>query len=128
MSAGDLIDRARLRMLLEYDDPEQSMVRGLIDTFLRDAPGYLEALREAHARRDYEQVAHHAHALKGAASNAAARALSEAVSRLEALAQAGDGKADSVTQIIATLPETYGRTAAALAAERERLGNLVANR
>jgi CheY-like chemotaxis protein len=121
-----LVDHERIRLLLEYDDEAHTMVKSIIDTFLRDAPGYLASVREAHARRDYGRLAHDAHALKGAASNAAARALSEAAARLETLAAEGDS--GGISRIVATLPEAYALTAAAFAAERERLGTLVTNR
>jgi CheY-like chemotaxis protein len=114
-----LLDHARIKALLEYDDEKGSMVRDIIDTFLQDAPQYLAAVRDAHTRQDYAQVAHHAHALKGAASNAAAQALAEIAARLEALAR--DGEHHGLAQPVRTLVSTYERTAVALFAERARL-------
>ncbi len=118
--AESLVDRVRIQTLLEYDDEKQSMVRAIIDTFLHDAPRYLEAVRDALTRHDHAQVAHHAHALKGAASNAAAPVLSEIASRLEALAR--NGERDDLAQLVEKLDSTYERSAVALVAERERLG------
>jgi CheY-like chemotaxis protein len=117
--AEGLVDRVRIQALLEYDDEEQSMVRAIIDTFLHDAPRYLEAVRDAHARHDYAQLAHHAHALKGAASNAAAAALSEIASRLETLAR--NGERDDLARLVEKLVSTYERSVVALVAEREQL-------
>ena len=118
-SVESLVDRVRIQTLLEYDDEEQSMVRAIIDTFLHDAPRYLEAVRDALTRHDREQVAHHAHALKGAASNAAAPVLSEIASRLEVLAR--NGERDDLAQLVEKLDSTYERSAVALVAELERL-------
>ena len=117
--AESLLDHARIKTLLEYDDEGQSMVQGLIDTFLQSAPKYLEAVQDAHARRDNAQVAQHAHTLRGAASNAAAKALSELAARLEALAR--DGKQEELAPLVTALVANYEQTAVALAAERARL-------
>jgi signal transduction histidine kinase/HPt (histidine-containing phosphotransfer) domain-containing protein len=117
--AERLVDRGRIESLLEYDDEKQSMVRGIIDLFLRDAPQHLAAVRDAHARHDHAQLAQHAHALKGAAANAAAPALAALAARLEALAR--DGEREGSAQLVADLAAAWERTAAALADERRRL-------
>ncbi len=114
-----LVDRGRLRALLEYDDEQHSMVRSIIDIFLRDAPQYLDAVRGSCARHDYAQLARDAHALKGAASNAAAPALSAIAARLEAFAR--EGEREDSAKLVTDLVSTWERTAVALAGERERL-------
>jgi len=114
-----LLDLVRLQALLEFDDAERSMVRGMIDMFLRDAPGYLAQMREAGARSNPVALAQSAHALKGAAANATANALSQAVARIEALAR--EGASGELGQLVQALDSLYERTASALAAERERL-------
>ena len=115
-----LVDRGHLRALLAYDDDKQSMVREIINMFLRDAPQILDAVRGSCARQDYTQLARDAHLLKGAASNAAATALSGAAARLEALARGGE-REDSA-KLVESLDMMWQRTAVALTGELERLG------
>lgn len=115
-----LVDRGHLRALLAYDDDKQSMVRDILNMFLRDAPQILDAVRGSCARQDYAQLARDAHLLKGAASNAAATALSGAATRLEALARGGEGQ--DAAKVVESLEMMWQRTAVALTGELERLG------
>ena len=115
-----LVDRGHLRALLAYDDDKQSMVREIINMFLRDAPNILDAVRGSCERQDYAQLARDAHLLKGAASNAAAAALSGASARLEALARGGEG--EDAAKLVESLDMMWQRTAVALTGELERLG------
>ena len=88
--------------------------------FLRDAPNILDAVRGSCERQDYAQLARDAHLLKGAASNAAAAALSGASARLEALARGGEG--EDAAKLVESLDMMWQRTAVALTGELERLG------
>jgi len=116
--AGALLDDARLKALLEYDDADRSMLRAIVDVFLRDAAKYIESAGQAHARADLAEMARSAHALKGASSNAGAKALAEIAGRIEALAR--DGAAEGLGLLLKTLDSAYERTAAALANLRRR--------
>ena len=71
---GAAIDWARIESLKPYD-PDGSMVREVVGAFLRDAPKYLEAMREATGTADADGLASAAHALKGAAANVGAKQL-----------------------------------------------------
>jgi len=115
-----LVDRGHLRALLAYDDDKQSMVRDIINLFLRDAPHILDAVRGSSARQDYAQLARDAHLLKGAAANAAAAALAGAAARLEALARGGEG--EDAAKLVESLEMMWQRTSVALTGELERLG------
>jgi CheY-like chemotaxis protein len=117
-----LVDRGHLRALLKYDNEKQSMVRDILNMFLRDAPLYLDAVRSSCARNDYPQLARDAHMLKGAASNAAAPALAAAAAHLEALARGGEG--EDAAKLVESLDMMWQRTAVALAGEIDRLGGV----
>jgi HPt (histidine-containing phosphotransfer) domain-containing protein len=108
-----LLDRARLATLAQYDDAEHSLTRGVIDAFLRDAPGYVAGVRAAHDRGDARERTRLVHALRGSAGNAGAVALADLAARIEA--EAGDGAAAWVE----SLGETFAKTAAALRKVRE---------
>ena len=79
----------------------------------------MDAIRAAQASGDRNALAERAHALKGAASNAAAPALSAIAARIETLAP--EGRADAMATLVASLGATWERTALAMAIERERL-------
>ncbi len=83
---GQVIDWTRLDSLKPYD-ADGTLVDGAIASFRRDAPSYLEAMREAWAGSDFDALAASAHALKGAAANVGAVQLQEACAEVEALAR-----------------------------------------
>lgn len=109
------VDLAVIRGYLTGDDT--AFVINLIDVFLRDAQRDLEAMDEAAARGDIEQVAALAHRLKGSAAGFGARLLAERCQFLYAAARAGlpiDIELMAVTR-------EFARVQQALAAERARL-------
>ena len=106
-SEEPLLDHARLEALARYDDAERSLVRGIIDAFLRDAPRYVESMHAA-VGKDDAALARAAHALRGAAANAGALSVAALAGRIEANA----ATIDSV--LLAALGETYAKTASAL--------------
>jgi len=114
-----LVDRARIEALAEYDDEEHSMLRGIVESLLRDAPKFITQVREGQASADWLQVSRSAHALKGAASNAAAKLLSESAARLETLAR--DSQSEDLGPLVESLTPLFDQTRAALDAELKRL-------
>ena len=110
-----VVDVQRLETLAQYDDEDRSMLRGVIDAFLREAPADIATLRAALARQDYRALARAAHALKGAAGNAGAHALAQAASRIEKAALGG-----AAGPPVEVLEELFARTAVALEALNNR--------
>jgi HPt (histidine-containing phosphotransfer) domain-containing protein len=89
----------------------------VFESFLRDAPAYLAALRAACAAGDVQAAGKAAHALRGAASNTGARALSGAAGAVEAAASQGG----ALVPLLAALEEVFDQSVRAISAERERL-------
>lgn len=70
------------------DDPE--LFGELVDAFLADTPGRLDAIDAALVTGDADGVAKAAHPLKSSAANMGAVGLSELCRRMEAAAREGD--------------------------------------
>ncbi|RYY92455.1 MAG: sensor histidine kinase, partial [Comamonadaceae bacterium] len=80
---GPLMDYSRLEEFKEFDDEDLSMTREVLELFLGDAPARVQVLQEAAAGDDAGALGRAAHAIKGAASNVGAVALSRAAAQLE---------------------------------------------
>jgi HPt (histidine-containing phosphotransfer) domain-containing protein len=83
VSDEQLVDLSRLEDFKEFDDEELTMTRQVVGLFLADAQERLDAIDHAVAMADAAALADAAHALKGAASNVGAVALSRAAAVLE---------------------------------------------
>ena len=82
-TAPALMDWERLDQFKEFDDDALTMTREIVALFTSDVPMRCAALRAALAGGDVAELSKAAHALKGAASNVGARAISNACSDLE---------------------------------------------
>jgi HPt (histidine-containing phosphotransfer) domain-containing protein len=82
-----VVDEARL---LERVGGDRKALRGLVRLFLADAPKQTARIRRAVEARDARGLRDAAHALKGAVSNFAAPAATEAAMRLQRIGEAGD--------------------------------------
>ena len=78
-----LMDWSRLEQFKEFDDEDRSMTREVVALFIADAPKRAQDLVAAVTTGDAEVLSRAAHALKGAASNVGATALTEACFVLE---------------------------------------------
>jgi CheY-like chemotaxis protein/HPt (histidine-containing phosphotransfer) domain-containing protein len=78
-----LMDWSRLEQFKEFDDDERSMTREVIGLFVQDAPNRRDDILASLNTTDAALLSRRAHALKGAASNVGAVALSEACAVLE---------------------------------------------
>ncbi len=78
-----LMDWSRLEQFKEFDDHALTMTRDIISLFISDVPPRANALRAALQSSSSPELSQAAHALKGAASNVGAMALSDACSVLE---------------------------------------------
>ncbi len=83
LPASQLMDWSRLEQFAEFDDEERSMTREVMSLFAQDAPERRDDILASLATTDPALLSLRAHALKGAASNVGATALSEACAALE---------------------------------------------
>ncbi len=94
-----LMDWSRLDQFKEFDDDERSMTREVMGLFIHDAPERRNDITASLATTDPALLSLRAHALKGAASNVGAVALSDACSELEQACKTGGWPADAAAQI-----------------------------
>ncbi|MEG4286507.1 PAS domain S-box protein [Microcoleus sp. A006_D1] len=100
-SAPDLesvVDRARLR---EIAGADLEFEREILEAFVVDTGGYLEAAKSAIASGDVETLARRAHQIKGVSATAAVRLMPEMAAELQILAESND--LEGATKIIAEL-------------------------
>ena len=94
-----LMDWSRLEQFKEFDDEDRTMTREVIALFASDAPSRIDDIRAALAASDSAGLSRAAHALKGAASNVGAEALSDACFALEQSCLQGQWPADAGLQV-----------------------------
>ena len=94
-----LMDWGRLEQFREFDDDARSMTREVVTLFTKEMPQRLEDIRSALLACDSAALSRAAHAVKGAASNVGAQALSEACSTLEQSCLQGQWPADAASQV-----------------------------
>ena len=94
-----LIDWGRLAQFREFDDDALSMTQKVLALFVGETPQRIDDIRSALATCDSAALSRAAHALKGAASNVGAQALSEAGALLEQACQQGRWPADADAQV-----------------------------
>jgi signal transduction histidine kinase/DNA-binding response OmpR family regulator/HPt (histidine-containing phosphotransfer) domain-containing protein len=94
-----LMDWSRLDQFKEFDDDERSMTREVIGLFIQDAPVRRNDILASLGTTDAALLSLRAHALKGAASNVGAVALSDACSALEHSCKTTGWPADAAQQI-----------------------------
>ena len=94
-----LMDWSRLEQFREFDDEELSMTREVVTLFTKEMPQRLGDIRGALSACDSAALSRAAHALKGAASNVGAQALSAACGTLEQSCLQGQWPADAAAQV-----------------------------
>jgi len=94
-----LIDWSRLDQFKEFDDDELTMTREVVALFVAEMPQRINDIWHALAACDSAGLSRTAHALKGAASNVGAQALSEVCTCLEQSCQQGRWPADAAVQV-----------------------------
>jgi len=94
-----LMDWSRLEQFREFDDDERSMMREVVALFVGEMPQHHDDIRSALAAGDSAALLRAAHALKGAASNVGAQALSDACGTLEQSCRQGRWPADAAAQV-----------------------------
>jgi signal transduction histidine kinase/DNA-binding response OmpR family regulator len=108
-----LMDWSRLEQFKEFDDDERSMTREVIALFVNDTPQRAEDILHAFKASDSATLSRAAHALKGAASNVGATALTDACFALEQSCMQGQWPSDAESQV-ALLAELAHKTMEAL--------------
>ncbi len=93
------MDWSRLEQFREFDDDERSMTREVVALFAKEMPQRVDDIRAALLSRESAVLSRTAHALKGAASNIGAQALSEACGVLEQSCLKGQWPADADAQV-----------------------------
>jgi HPt (histidine-containing phosphotransfer) domain-containing protein len=112
------IDEATFANLLEMTGGDMEFVDELVDTYLADGEGQLEALRQAATRSDAADLVRPAHSLKSSSLNIGALALGELARDLEAASREGT-VIDAATRVEA-IDVAFAEARQALLDERER--------
>ena len=94
-----LVDWSRLEQFREFDDEDLSMTREVVMLFIAEMPQRTGDIRDALDACDSAVLSRAAHALKGAASNVGAQAMSDACAALEQSCQQGQWPADAAVQV-----------------------------
>jgi HPt (histidine-containing phosphotransfer) domain-containing protein len=116
---GAVLDASRLDHLgTMQDDTQPGLVCEVIDMFLGDAPGHLQALQDAMKVRDTERLRRTAHRFLSATQNIGAHNMSGMCMEIELLSRAGD--VDGVSRVLAALAQESEQVGLALKAQRLR--------
>ncbi len=97
--ASTLVDWARLAQFADFDDDGGSLVRSVVNLFVAELPGRLMAIRRGFDDHNIDDLSLAAHALKGAASNVGASAISQACFVLEQSCKDGQWPPDLAQQL-----------------------------
>jgi PAS domain S-box-containing protein len=114
-----VLDTLRLEHLHTLQDAGQpSLVRELIDLFVADAPGHVDALAQALQGADARRLASLAHRFLSVTDNIGARRLSALCIEIERLARRGE--LDGLARLVDALGHEHTQAHAALLAVRPR--------
>jgi HPt (histidine-containing phosphotransfer) domain-containing protein len=103
-----LVDWSRLDEIREYDTPVGAVMKGIVSSFMQDAPSELLRVRSAASARDGHGLRSSAHALKGAALNVGAVAIAECAAKLETAAKVS--AYDHIDLLVDELSRTFAPT------------------
>jgi HPt (histidine-containing phosphotransfer) domain-containing protein len=79
----EILDRAVVAELRESVGGDDAFVRELVDAYLAESPGYLDAMAQAEATGDAAAVVRPAHTLKSSSAAVGAMRLSEICKQVE---------------------------------------------
>ena len=114
-----VLDALRLEHLRTMqDDGQPSLVRELIDLFVADAPGHVDALAQALQGADARRLASLAHRFLSVTDNIGARRLSALCVEIERLARRGE--LDGLERLVEALSHEHAQAHDALLAVRTR--------
>jgi HPt (histidine-containing phosphotransfer) domain-containing protein len=98
--ASTLVDWARLAQFADFDDDGGTLVRSVVRLFVAELPNRLLAIRQGFDTHNMDELSLAAHALKGAASNVGASAISQACFVLEQSCKDGQWPPDLAQQVM----------------------------
>jgi HPt (histidine-containing phosphotransfer) domain-containing protein len=115
-----IIDEEQINMLVEAgEDGAAELIEELLDLFQTEAAPQLEAIRSAHATRDYARAARPAHAVAGSSANLGGLRLSRLAKALELTAESGE--AERFEALAPAVDALYHETVDAFAGQITRL-------
>jgi|GEM_PF-735008 len=116
MNPHAAVDKAVLESLRELGgDDEPGLVRELVELFVGDTPGRLEALHDAVRKGDFDEAGRVAHALKSSSGNLGASILAQICAAIEESCREGD--VDSVPSLVERTLNEYERVRDELSSE-----------
>jgi two-component system sensor histidine kinase/response regulator len=118
-ATDDVIDRARLELLVQLDRGGGDLLNEVLNQYLDDTTTRLVTLHEALTNEDMKTVAEVAHSARGASGNVGASMIAALFARVEDLAKKGDVAG---CQALATVVDgEFDRVRAALTAALQRV-------
>ena len=116
-NSDPVLDPDAINRLLRVVDGNQEVIVVLIDTFLEDAPGLIETMRQGTETQDVEAVRRAAHTLKSNSADFGAKKLSMLCRQLEDSAKSRN--LSDASAIAAEISVAYEPVASALAEMRD---------
>jgi HPt (histidine-containing phosphotransfer) domain-containing protein len=108
-----ILDRAVVAELRESVEGDEAFVRELVDAYLAESPGYLDAMATAAAEGDTAGVVRPAHTLKSSSAAVGAMRLAELSKRVEHAAREGRIEHDAIAAARSLWSETVDALVAA---------------
>ena len=108
------IDWGRLEEFREYDDPQGSLVKDIINLYLRDGEPRVIEIARAFGDEDADAMTRAAHALKGASGNLGADQVAALCKTIESAGHAAQPA--RAAEAVAALPAAFARAREALLA------------
>jgi HPt (histidine-containing phosphotransfer) domain-containing protein len=118
VSAGSPIDPAQFANLLEMTGGDFAFVDDLVDTYLEEGTGLVDALRDAAAAGSVADLVRPAHSMKSSSLNVGATGLADLCRSLEELARGG--AIPDAPERVAAIATEFDAVRSALLEERAR--------
>jgi HPt (histidine-containing phosphotransfer) domain-containing protein len=118
-ATDDVIDRARLELLVQLDRGGGDLLNEVLHQYLDDTTTRLATLHQALANNDMPTVAEVAHSARGASGNVGASMMAALCARVEDLAKKGD--MPGCLALAAVVDGEFDRVKAALTAVLKRV-------
>lgn len=120
----DVIDMKSIQELQALsDEGDHSMICGLIDVYLEDAPKRISAIQGHAQQTNYAMLAREAHALKSSSGNMGARTIEKLARELEHLPTDGTVSESHVNRLVADLVQAFAKAQARLTEIRGSFSN-----
>lgn len=110
-----VVDMGVVNALRESVGDDDDFVRELVETYIGEGRGHLDALAEAAAKGDPAEAVRPSHTLKSSSASVGAMRLSELCRSIEAASR--EGVIDGLSERVATVRETWAATVEAFRRE-----------